>query len=300
MRTTIAATVVIVIAALASAAPVEAHCTRRHPGHCIKGAAKIVAKPVEIIPEVAGDVIKGTGEVLKKTGEGLKEAGRDIDDEILQPVKDYLTRCYDRAEREPDPETREARWKECEERPTGAILGTVGLATGSVFGPGGAAVGSLAGSVLGSAIDGAPNFFVTARSDLPALQPQQHIPSVAIPDRQPSSKAALGTAFQLVPEIFEWLGIANVPVQLARFEQDRIKLASQVPVGKTVDAWVVVQGNAYSAMTLNPDGFWIGPGHEQHRIDIIGTMDAHTLGGECNHPSHPPLCHGDSPAPSIP
>ena len=137
MRTTIAATVVIVIAALASAAPVEAHCTWRHPGHC------------------AGDVITETGEVLKKTGEALQEAGRDIDDEIIQPVKeaveeagrdiddevfqpakDYLTRCYDRAEREPDPATREARWEECKERQTGAILGTVGLAAGAAFGQG--------------------------------------------------------------------------------------------------------------------------------------------------------------------
>ena len=326
MRNTIAATVVIVIAALASAVPVEAHCTWSHPGHCIKGAVK----PLEEIPKVAVDVIKGTGEVLeeiaeetaeilKKTSGVLKEAGRDIDDEILQPAKeaaeeagrdiddeifqpakDYLTRCYDRAEREPDPETRKARWKECEERQTGPILGTIGLAAGSVFGPGGAALGSLAGSVAGSAIDGAPNVFVKVRSDLPATEPPDLGQPRATPERQPSSRAALGTALELVPEIFEWLGIANVSVQTVRFEQDRIRLASQVPFGKTVDAWVLIRGDAYSDMTFNPSGFWIAPGHEQRRIKIIGTMDAHSSGGECNHPSHPPLCHGDSPGLSIP
>ena len=84
----------------------------------------------EAIEEAGRDI---DDEIFQPAKEAIEEAGRDIDDEIFQPIKASLTRCYDRAEQEPDTETKQARWKACEERKTGAILGTVGLAVGSVL-----------------------------------------------------------------------------------------------------------------------------------------------------------------------
>ena len=78
-----------------------------------------------------------------------------------------------------------------------------------------------------------------------------------------------------MPEILDWLGIMRMPVETAKFERDRKRLAGHVRFGKAADAWVLVRGNTYRAMTLNPSGFWIEPGAEQHRIRIIGTMDVH-------------------------
>ena len=118
--------------------------------------------------------LQSTKDELERSGEKLddevfqrikKEAerfGRKIDDEVFQPAKEFLERCYERAEREPDPATKKARIEECNEKQTGAILGMVGVAVGAYFGPGGMVIGGLAGTGLGSAIDGAPTGYTGA------------------------------------------------------------------------------------------------------------------------------------------
>ena len=59
MRISIA---VIVIAVFASVTPAEAHCTWRHPGHCLKGGVqdlgKIAAKSVDVLGKGTEVIVK--------------------------------------------------------------------------------------------------------------------------------------------------------------------------------------------------------------------------------------------------
>ena len=100
-------------------------------------------------------------EVFQRIKKEVERFGGKLDDEVFQPAKEFLDRCYEGAEREPDPATRKARKEECDEKQTGIILGAVGVAVGgALFGPPGAVVGGVGGSVAGSAIDGARNGYV--------------------------------------------------------------------------------------------------------------------------------------------
>lgn len=148
---TIATTVFVVIAALTGTPSAEAHCTWRHPGHCLKGAATIIVeKPVEIIIEAGRDI----GEEAERFGEDVKDEAERVGRKTgLDNVDDL-----------------------------GAKLAAVGTAVGAVVagtactaatlgGCAPIAVGGIVGSGVGSLLAGEPSGYVGV-----------HVPTGSDPD----------------------------------------------------------------------------------------------------------------------
>ena len=90
---TIATTVFVVIAALTGTPSAEAHCTWRHPGHCLKGAATIIVENIKAGGDAAGDLGEVAGEVLKTggkvAGEVLKTGGK-VAGEVVAAAEDVV------------------------------------------------------------------------------------------------------------------------------------------------------------------------------------------------------------------
>lgn len=159
----------------------------------VEGAADTVAPTIELVGDAGEKIGRGAEALNDEVVAPVIEAAGDL---VVDPAVRAMTRCHARAEREPDPERRQALVDECNSKKTGEILGVVGTAIGAPFGPAGAALGGAAGSIVGSMIDGSPNVAVriivdtpdTGPPDAERRQPRRDAPDVSAPSASPPDR----------------------------------------------------------------------------------------------------------------
>ena len=241
-------------------------------GAVVDVGAGAAGAAVDVGTEVVGvavDVGEGAAEVVGEVGEEAKE---------------FFTRCYRRAEREPDPATRQARIDKCNEKKTGKVLGVVGSAAGAYFGPAGSVVGGVAGSVVGSAIDGTPNGAFRVKAGLPVTEPSG--PSGPAPDRTPTSyrsiparPVAFAPNSPPVPNLgvvinsLLWLPELKLRTDEAQKLHAALSdVAMKHPMNKTVKVYALFRGSRFRAVTTHADGFLMDPNvHRQLQYEVQGT-----------------------------
>ena len=146
MRTTLVATVVIIIAALTSATPLEAHCTWRHLDHC--------------------------GNEINK---GINEVSRAIDREVVQPVKE----AGEWVGRKTDLDNVDDLGEKLGMIGTavGAVVAGTACTTATLGGCLPLVVGGAVGSGVGSWLDGEPSAYIGVQASTSAPD-QEDVPSV--------------------------------------------------------------------------------------------------------------------------
>ena len=231
-----------------------------------EGTFEVTGEAVELAVGVAGGTVEVTGETVIK---GAKETGKVL-----------FMRCYERAKEEPDPEAQRDRIEKCNQKPTGKILGTLGMAVGAYFGPYGSAAGGLAGSIVGSAIDGAPNVFVSV--GLPVGSPAPNPAPNPAPDRTPTSYVSiparpiaivpnspsvpsLGT---LIHSLSFWLSAVKARDEAPKLHAALSDVAMKHPMGKTVKVYALFHGSTFRG--LSPTGSWMDPLDRQVRYEVQG------------------------------
>ncbi|MCY4660140.1 MAG: hypothetical protein OXF93_10070 [Acidobacteria bacterium] len=245
-------------AMLGSTTPTEAHCTLRHPGHCVKAAVETVAEVVAPIPlvgqtteKILKEATNAPGSITDKFENGAQSLGRktgldDVDD--LGAKLGALATVVAAA----------AVGTACTTATLGACAPIV--------------LAGVGGSVVGSAIEGESSGYVGASISTGGDTPAGSESSPG--GRQPTSEAIAKAIGDLLPEVSKWLALHNGPAEMAKFNRDYVALSAQVPYGESRLAWVITEGSTYRGMTLNPDGFWIGSNREQHKIFVEGTKGA--------------------------